>query len=191
MLCLLATLKTRLGITSSGDDDTLTGLANWVHDLFDQWCNRTFQYHDGIDHIASGSVCDISLPCYPIQSILSITYRDNSRSAWRAVTGAKWLVDLSSGIFTITSGPIGSDNEQVRVLYSGGYVLPGETAADGQTALPTSISEAAIAQTMHLYESRHLHLPAATGNSPAKAARDIELLPQVELTLQPYRRMRL
>jgi len=189
MLFTLATFKSRMTITGSVDDATLTGIAEWVHTLFDQWCNRTLAYTDGAELIISGTVQDVSLPCYPVESILSVSSRDHARAAWRPLSRLTWLLDASSGILTFRSGAIGSESEQIRILYSGGYVLPGTTALDGQTELPRSIQEAALAQAVHFYETRHLHVAAATGSAPAKAARDVELLPAVEMTLRPYRRM--
>lgn len=188
MLFELSTLKARLNISGTSDDAALTGIAAMVHMVFDRWCNRVFERADAAEYIFTGSRQDISLPRYPVEIVISIACRSHSRDPWRAQTGVRWRLDSDSGVICLDA-PVGSDVEQTRILYTGGYVLPGTTAESYQYALPQDIQEAALAQAMHLYESRHNALPAAVGSAPAKTVRDTELLPHVELALQPHRRI--
>lgn len=188
MLFELSTLKTRLNISGTGDDAALTGIAEAVHQMFDHWSNRTLAHAEADQYVFTGSRQDISLPRYPVEIVISIACRSHSRDPWRAQSGIRWRLDSASGVLCLDA-PVGSDVEETRILYTGGYVLPGTTAESYQYALPKDIEEAALAQAIHLYESRHNAIAAAAGGSPAKTVRDTELLPHVELALQPHRRI--
>lgn len=53
---------------------------------------------------------------------------------------------------------MGTRSKRVRIGYTGGYVMPGEVAGPGQTALPPILEAAAIEQVAMWYQ-----LEATTG----------------------------
>lgn len=190
MLVELTTLKTRLGITSSGDDAALTRTIQAVGAEFDGYCNRHLERSESAEQLFSADDREISLLWYPVESISSIQTRTSRRSAW-----VRESVDyeIRYGCVLYLQSSIGDETEQARVMYIGGYVPPGTTADDGQTALPKDIEQSALDQAAFWYESRHSLRVAdlnARGNTQ-RASGDLTLLPHVTEILDRYRRLAL
>jgi hypothetical protein len=76
------------------------------------------------------------------------------------------------------------------VTYTGGYVLPGDTPAPGQTALPADLEQAAVEQAAAWFLRRDnvgLELNWPKGGIYQRFSQ-LPLLPQVEAVLSRYTR---
>lgn len=191
MLTTLTAIKARLEITTAADDAMITGFAEWMSAMAESRCSRRFARTEGDAYEFSAERTEIVVPRYPIEQVISLQLRENARAAWRSQSAAFEVVN-ESGIVSMVGGALGTRLQRARVVYTGGYVLPGTTAEDGQTALPDDLENAVIEQTAYWYGARHaLRLPS-TGAALA-AAREkpsgLVLLPQVEETLSRYVRV--
>jgi len=88
------------------------------------------------------------------------------------------------------ASPLGLECELGRVTYRGGYVLPGATAAEGQTALPDDLEQACVEQAAYWYQRRtQLGLVSiASEGSIVQQFQTSDLLPQVTAVLKHYER---
>lgn len=190
MLAQLATLKTRLGLSDTTDDALLTSWLQWASTWFEQETNRQFARTEGELYEFGADRVEISVPRYPIEAVIAFDLYDPSPGIWRPQSGVAYTPLLSAGVISL-EGPIGGSRERARVLYTGGYVLPGATVEDGQTALPTAIEQACIEQVAFWYQQRHrLGMTSVSGAGGSSATQpDLDLLPSVRATLQPYRRL--
>jgi len=190
MLIELRYLKSRLNISGSADDVELTRIAEAVGASFDKFCDRHSERSESAEQWFWASEREIPLLWYPVESVSSIMVRTSARAAW-----VRQSVDyeiISNCILSLRS-TIGDDTEQARVLYSGGYVVPGTTAEVYQTALPKDLEQAALDQAAGWYENRHtVRIPSASQKATgSRGAADLTLMPHVVDILNTYRRMSL
>jgi hypothetical protein len=88
---------------------------------------------------------------------------------------------------------LGSARQQARVIYTGGYVLPGETVGAGQTALPAELETAAIEMVAFWYQNRDrvgVNRVWPKGGL-FEEFQDIDLVPSVRAALEKYERWRM
>jgi hypothetical protein len=100
---------------------------------------------------------EVSPPCYPIESVTKFELKFNETDGWSEQTGVQYLlrrqcvISLSNAI---NYPPSAINSRIARVTYTGGYVLPGDTPAAGQTALPDDLERAAVEQVAYWFCSR-------------------------------------
>lgn len=188
MLCQLTEIKTRLGITTSGDDTVLTAFANAVESRFNQYCGRVFARSATAEMMFDAEAMQVSVDRYPVESVTAFYLRTKATEAWSAVSVDYEILD--GGVLALQS-MLGCTGQRAKVVYIGGYVLPGTTPGTGQTALPYDVQAAALDQAALWYEQRHslrTIQPGAKGAlSPATSA--LALLPHVVEILDRYRRL--
>lgn len=188
MLCTLAELKARLAITTSGDDNALTAIANAVEVRFNRYCGRVFARASAAECLFDAEAMQVSVDHYPVESVTSMWIRAKATAAWEAADVDYEILD--GGIISLST-PVGSSGQRGKIIYAGGYVLPGTTPGTGQTALPYDVQAAALDQASLWYEQRHslrtLQLGAKGAADPATSA--LVLAPHVTEILDPYRRL--
>lgn len=193
MLCQLTTVKDELGIGNSDttDDVRLTRLIKHASELFDQFCNRTFARAAGVIHEFRGDEMEISIKSYPIETLTSFELKNNETAGWEIQSGIGYV--LRSLCIVSLNAPLGTAQDQARITYTGGYVLPGTSPGANQMALPTAIEDACVRQVCHWYRSRNTEgvASASTGGSSIAWDAKSPLLPVVQFDLQGYRRMQL
>src|SRR5437016_12981861 len=148
MLTQLSTVKTRLALTVTDYDGILTNAIKAVSDRFDKETNRTLARTTAATHQFDATDTEVSPPCYPIESVTKFELKSNETDGWIEQTGVQYLirrqcvislsVPLNSQLSTLNSAGL------ARVTYTAGYVLPGDTPAAGQTALPDDLEQAAV-----------------------------------------------
>lgn len=186
MLTTTTAVRERIGLAEADDDVLLRRMITNVSSLFDRHCNRLFARVESDSYEFPAMQRTVIAPRFPVEWVGIVQVRDNTRSAWR--TASVLCRSGAGGVITLNVAP-GTEEQTARVLYTGGYVLPGTTAEEGQTALPGDVEEAAIQQTVFLYQNRFATRVAdVTGRSAAKGDGDLTLLPSVIELLAPYRR---
>ena len=192
MLAELATLKARLGLAEEDvrDDDLLTGFIALVSARFERECNRIFGRAADITEEFSGDETELRLNRYPVDStgITKWELKSGEVTGWETQTGVDCLIRRNCVVSLTTA--IGTWQQQLRITYSGGYVLPGATATAGQTELPDDLEQACIEQCAYLYQSKdRLGLVSVSGDGGSVSQfAQLDLLPSVKPTLKKYER---
>lgn len=182
-LTTLQAVKDYLGITSNADDALLESFINRVTDSFEAYCARKFksasytEYHDG-----KGS--DKLFPKQaPITTVTSIY--DDSEWAWGASTliaSTEYRI-VDEAYIQLKSTTFMDDVQNVKITYTAGY-----------STIPADVEHACIEQAAWLYRKSKGQLQGVAAKSLADgsisySARD--LLPELKLALEPYRRRKL
>src|SRR2546428_6553182 len=143
MLPLLSTVKSRLALTVTDYDDLLTNAIKAVSARFDKETNRTLSRTTTATHEFDAADTEILPPCYPVEAVTKFELKSNETDGWSEQTGVQYLLRrqcvislLSPFCFLPSTSPA-----IARVTYTGGYVLPGDTPAAGQTALPDDLEQ--------------------------------------------------
>lgn len=180
MLTQLTTLKARLGIAAfeTADDALLNNFIKLVSARFELECNRRFARDAAAEFVFPADARDLRVDRFPVESVSSLYLRASEAEAWREQTGVEWLVSPSRAVIALAA-PLGAPREQGRVVFAGGYVLPGNTPGAGQTALPDELEHAAVEQVAYLYANRNRVglLSVGGGSGAIEILRDLELLP--------------
>lgn len=188
MLTQLATVKNRLGITDTTDDTLLTNLIKSASGRFERECHRQFERTVNAVEEFSGDVTEIRVARFPIESVSQFHAKENETGGWLLQSGVDYLVRRAC-VISLASA-FGTQAQQAKVTYTGGYVLPGNTPGAGETALPDELEQACVEQVAYWYQNRHrlglLSVPA-DGRTFYQLAK-IDLLPNVESLLASYER---
>jgi hypothetical protein len=141
MLTQLVTVKKRLNIalTDATFDEALTRAIGAISARFDRECNRTLTRTVDVTQEFCADEIEIPTICYPIESVARFELRSTATKGWVEQTAVDYLVRgncVISLAVPLVPHPPASVPSLARVTYTGGYVLPGAEAADGQTALP-------------------------------------------------------
>lgn len=191
MLVQLQTVKARLLISDNTDDTLLTNFIEQAGALFDKFCNRTFARAEAATQEFRGDEVEIAVARFPIEVIIGFDLKSNENESWLPVTAPPDYLVRGDCVIALRAA-LGNAWDQARILYAGGYVLPGTTPDTGQTALPKDIEQAAVEQVAHWYRTRNLQgVTNTSGNQASIALNQDTLLPVVQATLEPYRRIQL
>jgi len=192
MLTTLPTLKTRLGIDAFDvkDDAVLTNFILSVSARFENECNRKFGYVQNTVDEFQADETELCLSRFPIDETQPITFSRLTRASdgWQAVTEADYV--LRRGCVISLVFELGAEKEQLRVQYSGGYVLPGNTVGAGQTALPDDLQQSCVEQCAWLFQNKDrlgLTMIAQEGGRIQQFG-ELDLLPSVKAVLARYER---
>lgn len=191
MLTQLATLKTRLRLNSFDvdDDALLTGFVNHASGRFAQECNRIFERAAGVTFEFRANEMSIAPDRYTIESVASFDLKSNETEGWIAQANVDFLVSPQSSLIELAA-PLGTSRQNGRVTFTGGFVMPGDTVAAGQTAFPDEIEQACLDQAVYWYESRHrLGLLGVSGEGGSvQQFKSLDLVPHVLAVLRKHER---
>lgn len=188
MLTQLSTIKSRLGIADAVDDTLLTNFIKFASGRFDRECNRRFARASGVTEEFGGDDAELPLGRLPVEAVSAFHLKSNEAEGWVEQTSVSFI--LRDACVVSLPAPLGGRHQQLRVTYTGGYVLPGTTPGAGQTALPDEVEQACVEQVALWYQRRH-HLGLAsvpTAERTFYKLAEIDLLPQVEAILRKYKR---
>ena len=191
MLTQLSTVKTRLALldTDTQYDAVLTAAIKGVSARFDRETNRTLARTENATFEFDPADTEILVPCYPIETVTKFETKSSESEGWVEVTPTPQYLIRSSCIISLAA-PFRTPHSAFRILYSGGYVLPGDTPAPGQTALPDDLEQAAIEQVAFWFQTRD-HVGAKTlwpKDGVYQQFADTDLLPSVRAVLKRYQR---
>jgi hypothetical protein len=191
MLAELNTIKARVGLelTDTEDDVLLTGMLAHCSGRFDLECNRTFARGAGVTEEFEGNGTELRPARCPVEAVSLLELKTTEADGWVAQTGVDYLI--RRGCVVSLGGALGSEKSQVRMTYSGGYVLPGDTAEAGQTELPAELEQACVEQVVYWYQRRNqLGLTSVSGEGGSISSfSSLDLLPHVKAVLAKYVRV--
>src|SRR5712671_5326460 len=126
MLTELATLKSRLAISDLDIqyDDLLTFAIEAISARFDQETNRTLARTVGATFEFDGDDLEISVPCYPIESVTKFETKASESAGWIEQTNVDYLIRKSCiiSLSTPLNFQLSTINYQLpasRVTYTG------------------------------------------------------------------------
>jgi hypothetical protein len=192
MLAQLTTVKDRLKITDTVDDVFLTSLIVKASGMFDIYCNRLFARVEGGFYEFRANEMEIIPRSYPIEVILGFELKREELLGW--VPYSNWECVIRKDCIVSMVRAMGTANEQGRIFYNGGYVLPGTNTDPGQFSLPSEVELACVDQVAYWYQNRNrLGLTSVSGETGAlqKDPQNLPFLLEVRTTLAAYRRIEL
>ena len=98
---------------------------------------------------------EIIVPCYPIETVTKFELKSTESTGWQEITPAPDYLIRSSCIISLLS-PLRIPHSALRVLYAGGYVLPGDNLQPSTSnfQLPADLENAAIEQVAYWFQTR-------------------------------------
>jgi hypothetical protein len=193
MLTQLSTVKLRLAIAEADTqhDALLTSAIESVSALFDSISRRRLARGADLAHEFAANLAEICVHCYPVESVSQFELKANDLVGWTLVDPPDYLVRQDC-VLSLRN-PLGTRYQQARVIYTGGYVLPGSSPGPGQTALPADLEHAAVEQIASWF--LHRDKVGLVRNWPSGGVYQQfvpgPLLPQVESILARYQRWNL
>jgi hypothetical protein len=181
MITELLTVKTRLSIPQfETDEDTI--IENFIKLMtarFDLECDRKLERQASAEFCFDGSTTSILVDRYPLESVTSFWLKENETDGWVEQTGVEHLISPSKCLLTLQT-PLGYAGTVGKIIFDGGYVMPGITATAGQTELPDDLEQAAVEQVAYLYSnSARIGIVSAGGGAGAvDLLREMRLLPE-------------
>lgn len=129
--------------------------------------------------------------CSPIETVSGFELKIDEVGGFLPLTAPSYLIRKATVVTLGTS--FGTSGQLARITYTGGYVLPGSTPGDGQTALPEDVEHAAIEQVAAWFLRRDM--VGLLRNWPSGGVFMVfnqePLLPGVANILSGYRRVEL
>jgi len=190
MLTQLSTVKARLAIAEADTqfDALLTSFIQAASTIFDAATGRRLARGEDLIHEFTAHLTEICVGCYPVESVSLFEVKSNDLIGWVLADPPDYLVRHDCVISL--PHPLGTVNQQARVIYTGGYVLPGSTPAPGQTPLPADLEHAAVEQVAGWF--LHRDKTGLVRNWPSGGVYQqfiqTPLLPAVEAILKRYER---
>jgi hypothetical protein len=190
MLTQLATVKTRLAMPDIDltFDAILDAAIRAASARFDLECRRILARTIDAEYEFPARDTAILVPCYPIESITRFETKTSEAEGWTIQPDVTHLLRRKCVI--ALERPLGGRCAQARVIYTGGYVLPGSLPVEGQTLLPTDLENAAVEQVTFWFQNRdRLGLSRSWDyHATYRHFGTLDLLPCVERVLARYRR---
>jgi len=154
MLTQLPAVKERLAIPEIDVqyDGLLSVMIEAVSRRFDLETHRTLARTEDFTQEFAAELVEICLACYPLESLARFEVKTDESEGWVEQTPIQYLVRRRCVLSL--ARPVGSLRQQARVIYTGGYVLPGAAPGPGQSELPIEIERAAVEQVAHWFNNR-------------------------------------
>jgi hypothetical protein len=191
MLTTPETLKARLKIdpADTTDDAQLTRFLKHVSARFEQECNRKFARLENAADQFPANTSDLVVNRYPLESVTGFELKISEATGWTALDGVDYLL-RPGGVIRLRRA-LGAECQLLRVTYTGGYVLPGDTPTPEQTPLPDDLEQACVEQAAFWYQRRdQLGIVNFSGEGGTlKLNEKADLLPQVQSVLRKYTRI--
>jgi hypothetical protein len=194
-------MKEALGIRDAQDDQALTIWMEGVQDRFDDYLQRKLLRSASETELHDGGERFLWLSRWPVESIASIDVDDEQ--VWDAdslLESDEFRANLargkvSYGLDGTVPWPAGHQN--IRVIYAGGFAACDGTVGTGQTAMPAWARRAMLLQSSEWRNRERWGVSQISGQGVsvqfgagvALAMKGMTLLPEVEQTLLPHKRM--
>ena len=192
-------MKRELDLTDNRDDGLLTQWMEGLQTRFESRCRRGLQWVENTEEIHDGGESTIYLKRYPVSDLVSVHV--SGEQVWDTATltdEAAYRANMERGLVQFRWGCWPQDWNNVRVVYSGGYVPVWTNAAGDQSPMPEDIRRGFVMQLGFEWRNRTnlgKGQVSAGGNTvnfgPTTPLnmKGMTLLPEVENILQPYRRL--
>lgn len=163
MLAQLSTVKSRLALldTDNSFDALLTAALNAVSARFDQEANRTFARTENAAYEFDPHDREIAVPAYPLEVVSKFEVKTSEAEGWVEQGGIEYFIRHNCIItmrvpLTVLRSAFGVS----RVVYTGGYVLPGDPMpqlipnGSPPVRLPANVEQAAVEQVTFWFQNR-------------------------------------
>lgn len=195
MLTQLSTVKGRLSLTEAdtSNDTLLMNAIQAVSARFERECNRLFTRTEGAGFEFSPNDMELVVDCYPIETVTRFETKTSEALGWLEQTGIDFLIRCSCVISLRSAMSVELGTSALcRVIYTGGYVMPGAEALPGQHPLPSDLEQAAVEQVAFWFQNRErLGLQRVWDyHSTYRQFADLDLLTPVRAVLEHYTRWR-
>ncbi len=199
MLTTLQSLKSRLALldTDTQYDPLLTNTIKAISVRFDHETNRTLARTENATFEFDSAATEVAVPCYPIETVTNFQYKTSEATGWQDITPTPDYLIRHACIISLPSSlsrsTLYAPDALTRVVFAGGYVLPGDTPAPGQTPLPDDLEQAAVEQCAYWFQKRDLLGVKTTWPKDGiyRQFADLDLLSSVTATLRRYTRITL
>lgn len=160
MLTQLATVKARLALAPADitHDDALARVIAAVTRRFEAECRRSFGRTLEAVREFPAHETEVSLTVYPLEAVTRFEVKTRESEGW--LTQAPDYLVRHGCVITLLER-LGTTRQIGRVLYTGGYVLPGDPdptplPAPGlsPTRLPEDLEHAAVEQVAAWFQNR-------------------------------------
>lgn len=186
-IAILTEIKTSLELEGDQDDALLEQMATGLQTRFDSSLNRTLLRAESATEKFYGNEFSLYVKRYPVETLVSVAYNGEE------VDANCYRLREEEGCLEFLYGrwPDG----KITVTYAGGYRACYATG-DGEP-MPADIRRAFFMQIGFEFRNRDsLGVSSVQANGVAKQTgagvmltiNGITLLPEVEMTIQPYRR---
>lgn len=192
MICTLAEIKADLGLADTVDDAVLQLLIDSLEGRFESHLNRSLLRTVGAVELFDGGEHCLLVARFPVETVTSV--HQSADQTWDATTlldGAdgEFIVNYQRGRLYYGHGgfdwPWGVQN--IRVVYTGGYVAGGTLPGAGQTAMPDGIRHAFKLQCAFLWRNwRNLGSSGVSSQGTNINLSPVDLLPEVKQALAPF-----
>lgn len=191
-IATLPEIKAELGIKDAEDDSLLTSRAESMQGRIDDHLQRTLLRGADIEELFDGD-CSWLLPKrFPIESIAHIYIdADCVFGADTEIDSDDYRINKQRGriIYGTGSNLWSSGFQNIKVVYTGGYVAAGTAVSTGQTAIPEGIRRAFLMQLTFEWRNKNTlgnQSVSAQGGSISLAP--AKFLLEVDEALMPYKR---
>lgn len=202
----LATLKAHLlpatMQTATTYDSLVSALGLGLAGVFERLTSREFWRTAGAVEQFGSRRSHYTVRRYPVETVTKLEQRDDASEAWAVLTLADYLLDYDaeSGVVSFNS-ELGPPTMQSRLTYTGGYWWQTSEPSDqtqqtqptGSTALPSSLLTIWLLQCKQAWKvmdplGKSIVPGAAGGQLALETLGYLDLLPQVRMVLDTYRR---
>jgi hypothetical protein len=186
-------------VAETAHDEAITAIGKGVAGLIDRHCNRTFKRGADITEDFRGGTDLVLLARYPVESVASIGLKSVGESVFATQATVIDTVAQESGTLLLT-GAIGSERDQLRVTYTGGYWYDASddgtgSQPSGSTLLPYDVKLVWLNECQHVWEAADrlgiAHVPQGESALLNTRLGILELSTVSKSILEPYRRLML
>lgn len=187
----LAEMKADLNITDTQDDAVLTRWLLGLQGRFEERCNRCLLRGEDIEEILDGGETYLFLSRFPVESVASVHV--SAEQIWTDATKllpTESILHKSRGRLIRPGSALWPEGEQnVRVVYTGGYVACDGVVAAGQTAMPDALRGLFFMQAGFEWRNRlELGKSGVSVQGQSMQIAEAKLLPEVKSGLALYGR---
>jgi len=194
MIVTLSEMKAELGLSDTTDDALLTQAMAALDGRFDSFLNRILARGINVIEYFDGGGRTLLLARFPVESVTSINV--DADAVWGAATllgSTDYRLNKLRG--RIVFGADGSESwptgyQNIRVVYTAGFVAGGEIPPAGQSAMPEAIRRAYILQCAFEWRNRtHLGQQSVSAQGGSINLAPAKLLPEVQDILNEWKRI--
>jgi hypothetical protein len=180
-------------------DEALTALGRGVAGLIDRHCNRTFKRGSSVTEDFRGGTDVVLLARYPVETVTSVGLKSAGESTFTTQASVVDTAAVESGVLLLT-GSVGSERDQLRVTYDGGYWYDttddgSGTMPTGATLLPADVKMVWLNECQHVWQASDRlgiqHIPQGENALLNTRLGILELSPASKAVLDAYRRLML
>jgi hypothetical protein len=181
-------------------DAPILAIGTGIAGMFERHCNRKFERTENATFECSADRCQVVLDRYPVESVASVHLRASAIEGWVEQSGFYQNWNAKTGI-VYWGWFAGESWAQLKFTFTGGYWWDiteegNDTLPAGAVALPPDLLLAWQLQCRAAWQAidkigQDILKTGSSSNFVTGTLAGLELVPQVEAMIQPYRRFQL